>query len=218
MWFHGQSCVRWSSRTTPRGSFTKRCPSYGKSVRRERVEGEFETLLDGLAPTENLFQIARMMFEELWNHQLGSQKALGQSLETEIAKIDRKIVQLLDRIVDTDSRDLVSAYENRIRELEGQKAEMTEKIASCGRPLKSFDEGFRTAMDFLAKPRNLWNSECLEDKRAVLKLAFAERLAYARNEGFRTAHMAFPFKLLDTISKSKNEMASPRGFEPLSPP
>lgn len=48
-----------------------------------------------------------------------------------------------------------------------------------------YDEIFRTAMAFLAKPHQLWLSERLEDKRAVLKLAFSDCLAYVRNEGFR---------------------------------
>ena len=67
-------------------------------------------------------------------------------------------------------------------------------------PLKSFDETLRTALDFLGNPQKLWVSERLEDKRAVLKLAFADRLAYARNEGFRTANLALPFNVLGGFS------------------
>ena len=40
---------------------------------------------------------------------------------------------------------------------------------------------------------NLWASERLEHKEAVLKLAFADRLTYVRNEGFRTPDLALPF-------------------------
>jgi len=60
----------------------------------------------------------------------------------------------------------------------------------------------------------LWVSERLEDKRTVLKLAFAERLAYTRNEGFRTAVPALPFKVLADLKCGKTEMARPEGFEP----
>ena len=61
--------------------------------------------------------------------------------------------------------------------LEAQKIEVSEKIANCGRPLGSFDETLRTAFDFLENPYKLWVSARLEDKRAVLKLTFAERSA-----------------------------------------
>lgn len=44
---------------------------------------------------------------------------------------------------------------------------------------------------------NLWSSEHLEDKRAAVKLTFASALRYSRSEGFRTADLSLPFKLLE---------------------
>jgi hypothetical protein len=66
-------------------------------------------------------------------------------------------------------------------------------MAVCGRPQRGFNESVRTALDFLGNPRKLWDSERIEHKRTVLKLAFGDRLAYVRNEGFRTANLALPF-------------------------
>src|SRR6185312_14718371 len=51
-------------------------------------------------------------------------------------------------------------------------------------------------------------------KRTVLKLAFTERLAYTRNEGFRTAIPALPFKMLADLKSGKTELARPEGLEP----
>jgi hypothetical protein len=98
---------------------------------------------------------------------------------------------------------VITAYENRIRNLEERKIEISEKIANCGRPLRSFDETLRTSLDFLANPCNLWASDRLEHKKAVLKLAFADRLTYVRNEGFRTPDLALPFKVLADLKSSK---------------
>jgi hypothetical protein len=86
-----------------------------------------------------------------------------------------------------------------------------EKIANCGRPLRSFDETLRTSLDFLANPCNLWGSERLEHKKAVVKLAFADRLAYVRNEGFRTPALSLPFKVLADFKSSESKMARPGG-------
>lgn len=143
--------------------FRKGCPSYGKSIPRAAVEDAFENLLDALTPNPNLFRVAGMMFEELWNHRLGMQASHADAYKAELAKTVRKVAQLFDRIVETDSSELVTAYERRVRELETRKAELAEQIAACGRPLKSFYEGFRTAMSFLASPRKIWDSERLED-------------------------------------------------------
>ena len=189
------------------------CLSYGKSVRRAVLEKHFDDLLGELQPTESLFRVAQAMFEELWKHRLRSQQERTRMLKTELTKIERQVEQFLDRIANADVPSVVSAYENRIRKLEGDKMEISEKIANCGRPLRSFDDTLRTALEFIGNPRKLWASEHFEDKRAVLKLAFSERLPYIRNEGFRTATFAFPFKVLIDISGGKKEMARPERFE-----
>lgn len=106
---------------------TKNCENYGKSIKREKLEGDFEALLYKLKPTEGLFTVARMMFEDLWNHRFEMQKARNKSMAAEIIKIDKKIEQLLDRIVEADSLSIVRAYENRIKDLEAQKLEFKEK-------------------------------------------------------------------------------------------
>lgn len=54
---------------------------------------------------------------------------------------------------------------DRIRKLEEQKADIGEQIANCGRPVRTFDETVRTALDFLGNPWKLWSSERIEDKR-----------------------------------------------------
>ena len=98
---------------------------------------------------------------------------------------------------------VISTYENRIRQLEERRIELNERIANCGRPLRSFDETLRTLLDFLENPWNLWASERLEHKKAVLTLAFTDRLSYVRNEGFRTPALALPFKVLEDLKSSK---------------
>ena len=194
--------------------FKKGCESYRKSIRRDVLEGAFEALLHQLKPTEALFNSAGAMFCTLWDHRAEMQKTRGKRLKKDIANIDKKIELLLDRLVEADSATVISAYETRIKKLEADKIEMKEKIQNSGRPVRGFDEIFRTSMEFLASPCNLWNSERLEDKRAVLKLTFAEKLAYVRNEGFRTPETTLPFKVLGGISRGVNKMAERQGFEP----
>jgi hypothetical protein len=68
-------------------------------------------------------------------------------------------------------------------------------------------------MSFLANPCKLWVSDRLDYKRTVLKLVFADRLYYIRNEGFRTADLSIPFKVLADLREGKSKMALPRGIE-----
>lgn len=108
-----------------------------------------------------------------------------------------------ERIVKTDSQSLITTYENEIQKLEQEKIMMSEKTMKCGRPLTTFDETFRTAFGFLSNPYKLWTPERMEDKRSVLRLVFAERLPYYRNEGFRTAQtdqISLPFSALENLN------------------
>ena len=63
-------------------------------------------------------------------------------------------------------------------------------------PQRSFEELFELALGFLSNPWKLWQSEHLEDKRTVLKLAFEDRLTYCRKSGLRTPKTSLPFNML----------------------
>lgn len=65
----------------------------------------------------------------------------------------------------------------RLKEIEEQKAFLTEKLAERGQPRVAY----RAAFDFLANPWNLWPPDRLEDKHSVLKLVVADRLAHVWN-------------------------------------
>ena len=149
------------------------------------IEEQLERLLKDMQPSASLFNAARVMFKDLWDHRLATGAERTKALKTELAKVNQQVEQFLDRIADAAVPSVIAAYEARIKALEERKIILAENIAKTGRPVRSFDETLRTAFDFLASPWNLWTSERLEDKRTVLKLAFTARLAYVRNAGFR---------------------------------
>ena len=68
-------------------------------------------------------------------------------------------------------------------------------------------------MVFLANPWNLWRSGSFTLKQTVLRLAFSERIAYCRKEGYRTPKTALPFKVLGDISFGESQMVRPRRLE-----
>lgn len=191
------------------------CASYGKSIKRDVIEGAVETLLHELRPTPGLFRVAAAMFEELWNAKAAQGAAQAKALQIELLKIEKQVGQFLERIVDATMPSVIGAYEARVARLEQDRLVIKERMASAGAPKTTFEGALRTALDFLANPCKLWTSERLNDRRAVLKLAFAQPLRYARNEGFRTADLALPFKLLAGYSGCGNSMVPRRGIEPL---
>ncbi|GEC17506.1 hypothetical protein [Nitrobacter winogradskyi] len=128
-------------------------------------------------------------------------------------KIEKQVAALLERILDASLPSVITAYENRIEKLAAEKLLIRERMTETTRPAREFDKTVRTALGFLASPWNLWRSERLEDKRAVLKLAFAMRLQYRCGEGFRTTDLSLPFNMLDQFSSDDSGMAHPTRFE-----
>ncbi|MCB1950001.1 MAG: recombinase family protein [Nitrosomonas sp.] len=188
----------------------RQCEYKGKSIRRDVIEGEFEALLKQLTPTRNLMAVASDMFKTLWEHRKATLVTRRKTLKQECNDAQRKIDQLLDRIVDADSPLVAKALEKRIEELQSKKLVIEEKLSRCGRPLKTYDEMYRTSLRFLQEPHKIWACGRFEDKRVVLKLTFTDRLTYVRNEGYRIPELSLPFKLLG-YNSGQNMLMVPRG-------
>ena len=199
---------------------TRGCELKGKSIRKEKMESEFEAILKSMRPSTELFALSSEIFKDLWDQKQKSRTLSKKSLEEEIEKSTKQIAQLVDRIVDSDSPTLVSAYEKRIKELEIYRAETEEKVANCGRPLSGFDSTYRTAMEFLENPYKLWENNNLAAKRAVIKLTFASDIVYSRNGGYQTKNTAIPFKFFNDLEENEGEpsmktkMVRMAGLEP----
>ena len=195
---------------------TKGCPESRKSFRKEAVEDEFEALLSALVPTQGLLNLALAMLQNCWDARVIRGRQQLASLQEGLRDIESKVEQLLDRLMKASGASVITAYERRVRELESHKAVISDRIAACGEPQASFEETYRTAVSFLRNPWKLWHSERIEDRRALLRLVFAERLVYARSEGYRTAKISMPFKLLDGHYLRKPGLVELRGIEPLT--
>ncbi len=195
---------------------SKRCESYGKAIRREKIEGEFESLLHTLEPSVPLFKTASRMFETWWNYRQAQIAKRGRAFESEIRKLGDKIEQLMDRLVETDSDSMIKAYETRIKKLETDRAVLVEKSGQSLRPMRSFDAALRTSLDFIAKPHKLWSSGRLSDRHAVLKLVVPGGFQYHRNTGLRTAETPLPFTILGGLTNKRFQLAERVGFCPVS--
>jgi DNA invertase Pin-like site-specific DNA recombinase len=172
--------------------YTRGCAEYRVSIRKEKLEGEFEVLLSSLQPAPKTLDIAKEMLRSIWQDRERKATAERKMLEQQIADVERKIQQVMARILDTDNAELVSLYEEQIGKLQLQKIALVEKSAQTGRTRADFDETFRTAARFLASPSELWRSHDLQNQRIVLRLAFATNLPYSRAEGFRTPDISLP--------------------------
>ena len=144
--------------------------------------------------------------------------AARSSIETQLAETSKQIDQLVGRIMDASSPSVIGAYEKRIEELERQKIRLAEQADAAVPSQGRLSEFIEPALAFLASPWNIYKNGSFALKRTVLKLAFAEPLRYSRNQGYRTAEITFPFKVLADFQSLKCGMVGPAGLEPAAKP
>jgi len=194
--------------------FGKACPQRRKSIKRDIVEHAFAKLLDRLTPGPQLVRLAAEMFKNAWSQRVAQAEAIAKNCELEARKVESQIAALVDRVVEATSEVVISAYEKRIAELERSKLLLEEKSGNTRQPKGKFEELFELALRFLANPSNLWNSGEFTQQKLVLRLTFADHLAYCPINGFSNPKTALPFKMLDVICDGANRLAGTGGFEP----
>ena len=192
----------------------KKCELGRKSIPRDEVEERFEALLHKLSPSSDLVALATDIFRTTWDSRASSANQTRIQLQREKGEVGRQINLFVDRILATSLPEVTSAYEQRIRDLKLRQAEIEEQLRVCQGQQPDFDETFRTAIDFLASPWKLWDSDRLEDRRAVLKLTFAGNIQYCKEQGFRTAETTLPFNMLEAIRTQESGLVEPIGIEP----
>ncbi|MGE0108764.1 MAG: recombinase zinc beta ribbon domain-containing protein [Bdellovibrionales bacterium] len=109
--------------------YNRDCAAFKKSIRKEEIEHSFERLLKTLSPSESMFQMVVQMLRGIWEKQEKNQGRDAALLEKEYGEAEKRIGQIMDRILESDSASLIKVYEDRLKELELHKVELTEKRA-----------------------------------------------------------------------------------------
>ena len=189
----------------------KGCERRGKSIRKERIEGDFAALARELTPAPQLLTAAKAMFSKIWTARYESEKEQRKALAESTASIDGKISKLIDRIMNSNSARVIAAYEKEVEALEAQKRLMADKAAQPLEPVKSFETAFRAAMQFLAMPWKLWESGEYHQQRLLLKLAVPKAMPYCPENGFSNREFSLPFNILGGINMLDNKMVPAEG-------
>ncbi len=196
--------------------FTRGCESYRKSIPRDQIENDFEALLKSMQPSKSMLALASALFKDAWSQRLAQAKHQANALKQEVIKIDKQIDGLLTRIIETENKTVITAYEDKIAKLEKKKLLAVEKGTKRPSTNAAFEELFERGLQFLSNPWNIWVSGDQNQRRLVLRLGFRERITYTRNKGISNAKKALPFSILEEVCMPEKTMAHPRGFEPLT--
>ncbi len=211
----------WTKGNTKRYAYylcpKKGCESYGKSIKRDVLEGEFEAMLASMTPSPELIKFIRVALRDIWDHNIKYAESIVASAKAKQVALERQIDKLVDKIVDVSNPRVMEKIECRIDELEREKLVMQEKAAKSPVPERSFEDAVRTSVEFLSNPQKLWASGDIHHKKTLLRLMLEHRLEYVRNKGLRTPQTSLPFRVIGGLQGKNIGMAHRGGFEPPTP-
>lgn len=193
---------------------TKGCDLYGKNIKKAHIEEKFEDLLQSMGPRQPLLELAKAMTKDSWKEKKNQHGTELKALQREANDIEEKIETFMERITETRNAAMIERYEEQIQKLQTRRIGLKEQARTMGDVDTSFEAALGTVFDFLENPYRLWAKGDLDDKRLVLKLAFAERLAFDRDSGFGTALTSLPFKVFSSLKAPEGVMVDRAGFEP----
>ncbi|MEP3198221.1 MAG: recombinase family protein [Lentilitoribacter sp.] len=119
--------------------YDKSCAQYGKSIRRDDMEGQFVDILKSMQPRDSLKNNIAKLFRMAWDMRLAQSKDHLKRMQDGLKDIDKQIEQFLVRIVETTNPSVIQAYETKIANLEQDKLIQVEKLKNHHQPRHSFE-------------------------------------------------------------------------------
>lgn len=111
---------------------------------------------------------------------------------------------------------LTDIWNARQTEAQRARAALADQAVNAASPEDRLEELIEPALTFLPNPWQIYEKGTFALNRTVLKLAFAQPLRYNRNEGYRTAEITYPFKMLADFLQQKCGLVEPRSAIALS--
>ena len=131
---------------------TKGCDSYGKSIARDKIEGDVGAMIKTLQPTKRLVALAKAMFRFAWDQRRAQAQDAINAGKDQLRALDKQIETLLSRIMESTNATVIGTYKTKIGALEKQEIILGEQLAHQAEPKGSYEEKLEPVLTFLASP------------------------------------------------------------------
>jgi len=190
------------------------CVAYGRTVRKQDIEDQFEDLMQGYTPNSDVMSLIQAVLLDIWEERDKHEESGKRLIDKQLNELETERKSFMDRIAKTTDEGLIGEYEKEIIRIAQEKKRLEENL-----PTKIYsDETFGTAskivLSYLAEPVRMWQSENYKDKRLLLEMFFDEKLHYSLSDGLGTASLAPLPKLLSMKEAPKNALVEMPGVEP----
>ena len=193
---------------------TPTCVRYNKSVNADFIDREFTLLLQSVSPKQGAIKLIKAVVLDLWGSRVKGLAGQQARLEKKLEETRHEIDVMSARIVKAMDDNLVRVYEEQILKSRNEGELLQEKLKSLGLSTISFETALEVVVGFLENPLIIWANEDMNAKRLVLKLVFAEKLAFHPELGFETAQKSLLIGLFEQIGTNETQDVEVGGVEP----
>jgi len=183
----------------------KGCEEHNKSIRKEKIENEFQVMLIQKQPPESTLNGAKALMLRCWTKKTADLDEIYKQRRKELESIEEEISMLTTRACKTGSERMAKIYEKQIEELGKKELLLREKTEDNATPRIDFEHALDEVVGFLKNPYFSWINGDLDQKRLVLKLVFEEQLAYDRNNLFEHPYLSLPLRVMEVFERSKSQ-------------
>lgn len=194
----------------------KECQYRWKVVRKYKIETEFEQLLSGVKPADEVIDLTKDVLREQWSIRLDQYTNNRELIKKELNEVNEGIDCYAVRVRKTRDEGLISTYEDKIKELTTKMKKAKHDLGKQLYTSEQFGTASKKVFNTLKKPMDMWKSDEYDDKRTILFMYFEDKLRYDYKLGFGTAGLAYPVKLINEIGQAKNTSVEMSGSEPES--
>jgi DNA invertase Pin-like site-specific DNA recombinase len=189
----------------------KPCSQYAVSLPKADVERDFLDVLKRNRLKPKAEGVLELMFDRAWDGELSDAKHLVKQREQFAATLNERIADFARLSRETQSSTVRRSYEQQIEEtaVELEAAEADET------PEPDLHIPYRTALEkasgLLKTPVSTWKKADAAEKQTLFFLLFEAKLAYGKNEGYRTAEKLSATRLFEEFSSSNSKYVQSDG-------
>ncbi|MBA3723945.1 MAG: recombinase family protein [Candidatus Levybacteria bacterium] len=195
---------------------SKGCIYIWKTVSKHKIEPEFEHLLANSKPLEAYIELTKDVLLEQWGIRSEAYMENKGKISNEVESIKRTIDSYLEQIGKTKDSNMKTLYEEKIQKEIAKQKKIEGELSKTRYSSHEFGTVTKKVFDTLKDPMAMWKSEDYDDKKLILFMYFEDQLRYSYKEGFGTASLAYPVRLINEIGQAKNDSVEMSGSEPES--
>ena len=182
---------------------TKGCQEHNSSIRKDKIEKEFESILRKIKPSAEVLNLTKAIMADVWHKKEAEGLNKKSELEKEIEKIESEKLRFAKLAGKARDESVVATYEEQIGMLAEKSLVLKNSLMSFAKHRPNIETALDIVFDFLKDPLKQWQKGNIHTQKLVLRLVFEQNLRYNRKSGFETAILSLPLRVF-TLPEAQN--------------